>query len=97
MNNGQNKMDKDNINGLAVNLTKSELRGLRSLKKRVQNGDLCIAQSDKSSRLCVLSRKQYLESGATHTDKDREITWRDIKQLQNQVNSNVWWAAKIFG
>ena len=80
-----------------INLTKAEQRGLRSLKKRIQNGDLCVAQSDKSSRLCVLSRKQYLESGASHTKKDKEISWRDVKQLQTQVNNNVWWAVEILG
>ena len=64
-----------------MNLTKSEQRGLKSLKKRILNGDLCVAQSDKSSRLCVLSRKQYLESGASHTIKDKEISWREVKQL----------------
>ena len=45
----------------------------------------------------MLSRDQYLKSGASHTNKDREVTWREIKQLQNQVNNNVWWAAMILG
>ena len=33
----------------SLNLTKSEERGLKSLKKRIQNGELCGAQTDKSS------------------------------------------------
>ena len=54
-----------------------------------------MGQSDKSSRLCVMSREQYLESGKTHTEKDEEVKWSGIKTLQNQVNNAVWWLGKI--
>ena len=77
------------------NLTKCERAGLKSLKKRVKAGELVVAQSDKSSRLCVMSRAQYIESGNTHTEKDEKIDWPQVKTLQNQVNSTVWWLAKI--
>ena len=77
------------------NLTKKELRGLKSLKKRIKDGEIIISQSDKSSRLCVLSREQYIKSGETHTMNDDEIDWQHVKSLQNKVNSVVWWLSKI--
>ena len=77
------------------NLTWSEFNGLKSLKKRIKQGDLVIAQTDKSSCFAVLSVKQYLQAGECHTKKDREISWKDVEYLQNQVNSHTWWISRI--
>ena len=54
-----------------------------------------IAQTDKSSRFAVLTLKQYLESGYSHTKKDKVSSWKEVKYLQGQVNSHVWWLNKI--
>jgi len=55
------------------NLTPQELDGLKSLQKQVSNKELTICESDKSSRLYVSSRQQYLESGYDHCKTDLEI------------------------
>jgi len=65
------------------------------LKAKIKEGDLIISQTDKSSRYAVLSKDQYLESGNLHTSKDREIQWKEVKYLQSQLNSHVWWLANI--
>ena len=48
------------------NLTPNELKGLKSLQKRISSGELIICETDKSSKLCVLSRDQYIASGLQH-------------------------------
>ena len=48
------------------NLTPGERRGLKSLKKRVNEGEIIVCQTDKSGRFCVLTRDQYLEAGQAH-------------------------------
>ena len=78
-----------------TNLSRKEEAGLKSLKERIKSGELIVAQTDKSSRFCVMKPDQYLESGKTHTDKDDEIDWPQIKTLQNRVNSVVWWLSKF--
>ena len=78
-----------------INLSKSEQQGLKSLLKRIKAGEIVVTQSDKSSRMCVLTPEQYLKSGKVHTDNDLEINWEKVKTLQNQVNSTVWWLSKI--
>ena len=90
-NNNKKKIKK------AINLNKSEGEALKSLKKRVADKELIISQTDKSSRFAVLSRLQYLKAGSVHTAKDIEVSWRDIKYIQNQVNSHVWWLNKSVG
>ena len=77
------------------NLNKKEKEGLESLKKRVKEGEIVVAQTDKSSRFTLLTRSQYLQSGLKHTEKDRKITWRDVKKLQRTTNNHVWWLSRI--
>ena len=52
------------------NLTLGENRGLKSLKKRVDEGEITICQTDKSCRFCVLTREQYMEAGMEHVKND---------------------------
>ena len=78
------------------NLSQAELRGLKSLQTKVSNGSIVICESDKSSKLCVLSKDQYLASGSQHCQKDLKISLTDVKRLQTYVNANVDWLHEIF-
>ena len=40
------------------NLTASEMRGLKSLKKRVKEGELVVVPTDKTGKLCIMSRER---------------------------------------
>ena len=80
-----------------INLEKKERQALKSLKKRIAEGELIIGQTDKSSRFAVMTRKQYLDAGKVHTNKDLKVGWQDVKYTQGQLNSHMWWVAKILG
>ena len=77
------------------NLTLEENKAIRSLKRRIKEGELMVTMTDKSGRMAVVTREQYLQSGSCHTSKDREVTWREIKQLQTNLNNHSWWVAEI--
>ena len=77
------------------NLSKAELKGLKSLKRRIKNGELIVCETDKSKRFSILSRQQYIESGKAHTSKDLEIEPHHIKKIQKYVNNHTWWAKEI--
>ena len=79
------------------NLTREEKKGLKSLKKKIDEGMITIAQTDKSARLAVLSPDQYIKAGLEHASKDIEITWKEVRYMQNQTNTNVWWLSEIIG
>ena len=78
------------------NLSVAEAKGLKSLKKRIANGELMVVDTDKSKKFAILSQKQYIESGKVHTDKDVEIEPHLIKKIQRSVNNHSWWAKEIF-
>ena len=78
------------------NLTKGEEEGLKSIRKRVKNGDIVVIPTDKSGNLAVMSRGTYLEAGMAHTRRDLEVGWDSIKDSQRELNGHVSMMIKIF-
>ena len=78
------------------NLNSNELKGLKSLQKKVAAGDLVVCESDKSAKLCVLTKEQYLAAGFEHCKDDLEVSAVDVKRLQRYVNAHVEWLHEIF-
>ena len=89
-----NKVAKEGVND--SNLSKSEIAGLKSLKSRIQSGDLVVAETDKSKRFSLLTREQYYKSGLKHTQNDFELSESQVKRIQNSVNAHTWWFSEIF-
>ena len=76
------------------NLSMGEKRGLKSLKKRVAEGEIVVCQTDKSGRFCVLTRDQYLQAGNVHTVNDKNVTIEEQEEIERAVNGHVrWWGA----
>ena len=82
-----NRVTKSISKGSNSNLSKDEAKGLKSLKKRIANGDLMVVDTDKSKRFSILSQSQYIESGNVHTSKDIEIAPHQIKKIQKKSGS----------
>ena len=76
-------------------MSRDELDGIASLKKRVKDGSLIVATTDKSKKFALLTREQYIKSGEIHTQKDIEISHSQVKRIQNTVNDHTWWLSEI--
>ena len=79
------------------NLTKAELRGLKSLQSRVNKGEIVVTETDKSKRFCVLTKQQYIDSGKKHTKNDTEVPPSVLKSMQTVTNAHCKWIREIFG
>ena len=64
------------------NLTESEKRGLKSLVKRVSEGEITVIQTDKSSKLCIMNRTDYEKLGQVHVSKDKVIDMEEVKRRE---------------
>ena len=71
------------------NLTSSEMRGYKSLKRRVKNEEIVVVQTDKTGKLCIMSREAYEEAGKVHTMKDEEVDQKVIDSIEREINGNV--------
>ena len=88
---GHEEKDGDMIE----NLSESERSDLKSLKKKVNNGNLLVCQTDKSGRFAILTRQQYLDAGYEHTKKDVEIEVAENEDVERTLNGHLKWFSKI--
>ena len=78
------------------NLTPAQWGGMKSLRKRVSEGELVIIPTDKSGRLAVMTRDTYTMAGLHHTRMDKEVGWDEIKESQKEINGHVSMMIKTF-
>ena len=69
-------------------LSNEELRGLRKLEKRKQDGEVVVIMTDKSSKLCIMKREDYLKLGEEHVGKDREIERPELVRREKTLNQH---------
>ena len=78
------------------NISKEELRGLKTLKKRVKNEEIVVLPTDKSGRFGVMSMENYMRAGSKHTGKDEKVEMSVVTKTQNELNGNMSMAIKFF-
>ena len=81
---------------LPSNLTKNQQKGLKSLLKRVKDGEIVIVPTDKTGRFTVMSRRAYEEAGMVHVKGDTKVDWGDLKEAQTRLNGHVAMMIKTF-
>ena len=79
------------------NLTRQEQEGLKSLQKRIKEGDIIILKTDKSSKFTVTNRQEYLKMGEEHVNKDKIVNRQELIETEETINghSRAW--AHIWG
>ena len=72
-----------------ANLSEDEAKGLKNIKKRE---DIVVFQTDKSGRMAVDSKQNYIKATETHTMKDAIIDDSTHERNQKEVNahSTMW-------
>ena len=78
------------------NLTSAESRGLKSLRTRVEEGEIVVLPTDKTGKFAVMKREDYEEAGLVHAQGDREVNWEEIKTAQREINGHVAMLIKVF-
>jgi len=75
------------------NLTWCEKRGLRSLKKRIENKELIYVKTDKSGKLTLMNRNEYAKLGDGSPDK--EIKREEVRKIERKINEHTRMWTKI--
>ena len=78
------------------NLSNEERRGMKSLKKRVLEGEVVVLPTDKSGRFAIMKREVYEASGLKHCNKDEVVTDEVVKDTQNELNGHMSMLTKVF-
>ena len=72
-----------------MNLSDIEIRGLRSILKRLRDSELIIMKTDKSGKFCIVSIEDYLRMGQDHISKDKEIGRLEVIEIDKLLNGQV--------
>ena len=78
------------------NLSPAQRRGLASLKKRIEEGEIVVCPTDKSGKLAVMSLELYEAAGRIHTTNDIEVDFDQIKEVEKRTNGHCSMLIKIF-
>ena len=71
------------------NLTVEEQRGLKKLERRKNEGEIVIITTDKSSKMCVMRREDYLKLGEEHVSKDRVVDRQETLKIEKLLNQHA--------
>ena len=78
-----------------TNLTAEEKQGLKSLKNRIKANEIHVAPTDKSGKLSVNTRENYIASLKSHTASDIKISWEEKTAIENVLNAHGQQLARI--
>ena len=78
------------------NITKSEMEGLRELKQKINNKEIAVFKTDKCGKLSVDSIENYAKAVKVHTENDKEVTWKDVRKIEENNNKHLKEFNKIF-
>ena len=74
------------------NLNEEQKKGLVEVKKRRENNEIVIFQTDKSGKLVVDSPNNYLETATPHMEGDEVVTADDYEATEKLINAHsVFW------
>ena len=71
------------------NLTPQQKKGQKKLQKRIKDKEILVVPTDKTGKLIVASVEAYKKMGEAHTNKDIEIQWENVKEIQRQLNGHT--------
>jgi hypothetical protein len=63
----------------------------------MKEGDILIMRSDKSSKLAITDVETYLKLGDKHIKKDKEITLKEVADMEKDVNGHTAMFIKMTG
>ena len=75
-----------------IEISEEEKKGLESLKKRIEKEEILVIKTDKSGKLSVTDRENYLKMGETHVKNDKVVDRLRIREIDKTMgeHSRAW-------
>ena len=71
------------------NMTEKEEKGLKSIRNRVEKGEIVVLKTDKSSKLAVMKTDEYLKMGRGTRTKDKKVERGEIIKRERRINEHT--------
>ena len=75
-----------------LEISEEEKRGLENLKKRIEKEEILVIKTDKSGKLSVTDRENYVKMGEPHVKDDLVVDRMKIRELDKTMgeHSRAW-------
>ena len=80
----------------AQNLSREELSGIASLKRRCRKEDLVIMETDKSKRLSIMTKVNYIQVTDPHVVNDKVLSTIELGHIEKILNAHTFQLARVF-
>ena len=70
-----------------TNFNNTQRAAVNKLKKRVENGEVVIMPTDKSSKHAIMSLATYESMGSVHTANDPSVDEQELSKIQRDLNN----------
>ena len=77
-------------------LTKEEKKGLVELGKYKKDNDVIIGNTDKSGKFFISSEDNYIKEVLKHVEGDEETEYKEVKEVESELNSETRHFKKMF-
>ena len=77
-------------------MTLKEKRGLNKLQKRIRKDEIVVVKTDKSGKLLVMKKEDYIRMGIKNNEEDREMTRKEVKEVEKSINEHTRMLTKVF-
>ena len=78
------------------NISRSEYFGKTSLKERCKTEDLVIMETDKSKRMSLMTKQNYVAATEPHIVDDRAISEEELSGIENVLNAHTCQVARVY-
>ena len=79
-----------------LNISKNESLGIQSLKKRCKNEDLVIMETDKSKRMSIMTKENYIAVTEQTIFEDQTVSQEELAGIENLLNAHTCQVARAF-
>ena len=87
---------KERSDLLFPNLSDQQNKGISSLKKKCKEEDLVIMETDKTKKLSIMTKENYVSVTTPHTENDQAITSEELKMIERTLNGHTAQLTRAF-
>ena len=75
-----------------LEISDEERRGLENLKKRIEKEEILVIKTDKSGKLSVTDRENYVKMGEPHVKNDKVVDRMKVREIDKTMgeHSRAW-------
>ena len=79
-----------------LNVTVDQFNGMKSLKRRCKQEDLVVMETDKSKRLSIMTKQNYIESTEPHVKDDQVVSEEELSGIEKLLNGHSLQLTRAF-